>query len=68
MHNGVWHVRVEDPAVAPGDVVEIPRTRGMVHRHKVDAVLLADGDAWICSIVPVTRERIEEVYGKPENR
>lgn len=64
MHNGAWHLRVNGK-VESGDVIDVPRPNATVHKHKVAKVEAVDGNQRICSIVPVTRERLEEVYGQP---
>jgi len=57
-----WCIKIIGKA-APGDTVEVPRPNGTVHRHKIaNRVVNAKGIS-LWTIVPVTRDRIEEVYG-----
>jgi hypothetical protein len=63
LHNEEWYLKV-DGKVKSGDVVLVPRPRGGVHRQKVDQVVMVARRLRLCTILPVTRDRLEEVYGK----
>lgn len=62
LHEGVWCLNVNGK-VRPGDTVAVARPNGTEHRHKVEDVIMVAKGRRLCTIVPVTRDRVEEVYG-----
>jgi hypothetical protein len=59
---GIWGVKIRG-SVRVGDVVEILRPNGAIHRHTIAEISRDKNDIRYCTIVPVTRERLKEVYG-----
>lgn len=57
-----WCLRVNGK-VHPGDTVTVVRRNGVVHKHKVAEVIMTAKKQRLCTIVPVARERLKEVYG-----
>jgi hypothetical protein len=62
--DGSWGLCVVG-RVSPGDTVAVNRPNGTVHNHKVAEVISQDHGVRLCTLVPVTRERLAEVYGEP---
>lgn len=59
-----WHLSV-DGAAKPGDIVEVLRKNGTVHRHKIGECVMTAKRLRLWTIIPVTRDRLQEVYGTP---
>ena len=58
-----WGLKVNGKIVPKDDIVVVSRPNGSVHKHKVASILWQKDGVRYCSIVPVTRERVKEVYG-----
>lgn len=65
LKDGSWGLSVVGK-VASGDTVATDRINGTVHNHKVAEVISQDHGIRLCTIVPVTRERLVEVYDEPK--
>jgi hypothetical protein len=61
LHEGTWGVEVDGP-VEIGQRVSIPRPDGSVHVHTIAEVHGKGGRFRICAVVPVTSDRIKEVF------
>jgi hypothetical protein len=62
LHYGGWGVQVIG-SPRHGSTIAIKRANGTFHRHTVNEIVWRGGRLCICTIVPVTRERLKEVYG-----
>lgn len=58
---GIYGIRVNG-SIKAGDIVTIRRNNDTVHRQTVAEVIRQDTNVRFCSIVPVTSDRLKEVY------
>lgn len=59
--NNVWGITV-DGKISPGHKVAIPRPNGSIHIHTVNEIYQRYGSIRVCSVIPVTSDRIREVF------